>query len=336
MATLLRRLFGPAAALGLVLGMTSFGAAAAAAAQLTTFRLGEAAPANTFLAVWMADAAGLYQAQGLKLEIVPTVGGSQSGPDLASGRIHLMHIGLSSVVRANAAGGHLKAVGSLSNVNRATMFAAPAIKTNAELKGKIFGISSAGSESDAATTLVLRRLGLTRQDVIVKEIGVERLTPLRTGVIAATLLGEPQRKQALDMGLRVVADLYAERIPWLYSGLVVDAGYLKNNRDNVLRFLKATIEGNHMAITDERRAKAVLAKELALSDPKVIDASYANFKMEPPLDAEIDRQGAENVLTSVAPPGASRSLDDYIDMSLTSDLRKEGFMDAMAKKYRTP
>ena len=137
----------------------------------------------------------------------------------------------------------------------------------------------------------------------------------------------------MDMGLRMVADLYAERIPWLYSGLVVDADYLKNNRETLLRFLKATIEGNHIAIRDENRAKAVLVRELKLSDPKVIDASYANFKAETPPNAEIDRRGAENVLTSVAPSGASRHLDDYIDMSLTEDLRKQGFMAAMEKKY---
>src|SRR5262249_3976404 len=134
-------------------------------------------------------------------------------------------------------------------------------------------------------------------------------------------------------GLRVVADLYAERIPWLYSGLVVDADYLKNNRETLLRFLKATIEGNHIAIKDEKRAKAVLAKELKLSDPEVIAASYANVKAETPQNAEIDRRGAENVLMSIAPPGASRNLDDYIQMSLTQDLRKQGFMDAMEKKY---
>jgi len=331
LATILRRFFGPAAALGIIgLSMTGF---SAGAAELTTFKVGEASPANTFLAVWMAEAAGLYEAQGLKLEIVHTVGGRESGPDLSSGRIQLMHIGMSSVVRANAAGSHLKAIGSLSNVNRATMFAARQIRTDAELNGRIFGISSAGSESDAATTLVLQRLGLKREDVIVKEVGVERLTPLLTGAIGATLLGEPQRKQAMDMGLRVVADLYAERIPWLYSGLVVDADYLKNNRETLLRFLKATIEGNHIAIRDENRAKAVLVKELKLSDPNVIDASYANFKAETPPNAEIDRRGAENVLTIVAPSGVSRNLDDYIDMSLTEDLRKQGFMAAMEKKY---
>jgi ABC-type nitrate/sulfonate/bicarbonate transport system substrate-binding protein len=303
------------------------------AVEPVPFKVGEASPANTFLAIWVAQAAGLYEAQGLKLEIVPMVGGKESGPALKSGRIQLFHIGLSSVVRANLRGGELRSIGSLSNIIRATMFAAPNIKTNAALKGGTFGISSAGSESDSATTLVLRRLGLKREDVVIKEIGRDRLSPLREGAVAATLLGEPQRSEALALGLRVVSDLYAERIPWLYSGLTVDRGYLASNRDTLIRFLKATIEGNHLAVADAKRAKEVLAKELKLTDPKVIDASYANFKAETPPDAEIDRAGAENVISTMVPPNASHKLDDYIDTSLTDDLRRQGFMDAMAKKY---
>jgi len=169
--------------------------------------------------------------------------------------------------------------------------------------------------------------------VTVKEIGTDRLTPLRNGAVAATLLGEPQRSQALALGLRVVADLYAERIPWLYSGLTVDQGYLQSDRDTLVRFLKATIEGNHLAMTDEKRAKEVLAKELKLTDPKIIDQSYANFKVETPPNAEIDRVGAQNVLAAVAPNFASRNLNDYIDMSLIDDLHADGFVAAIEKKY---
>src|SRR4029078_13004444 len=117
----------------------------AGAAELIPFRVGEASPANTFLAIWMADAARFHEAQGLKLEVVHMVGGRESGPDLSSGRIHLMHIGMSSVVRANLAGRTLPCIGSLSNIVRNTMCAASQIKTNAELKGAIFGISSTGS-----------------------------------------------------------------------------------------------------------------------------------------------------------------------------------------------
>src|SRR5437870_2788167 len=118
------------------------------AAELIPFKVGEAAPANTFLAIWMAQAAGLYETQGLKLAIVPMVGGSESGPELKAGRVHLVHIGLSSVVRANTSGrGDLRTIGSLSNVIRSTMFTAPNVKNAADLKGGIVGISSAGSES---------------------------------------------------------------------------------------------------------------------------------------------------------------------------------------------
>ena len=317
-------------------GMVAWPLAARAqqGAKLTAFKVGEAAPANTFLAIWMAQAAGFYQSQGLQLDIVHMVGGSESGPALKAGRIDLMHIGMSSVVRANTSGrGDLRCIGSLSNVIRSTMFTAPNVKAARDLKGGVIGISSAGSESDSTTTLALTRLGLTRQDVTVKEIGVDRLPAVRDGEVAATVLGEPQRSEAFALGLNPIFDFYAERIAWLYTGLAVDRGYLRDRRDTLVRFLKATIEGNYLALADERLAKEVLARELKLSDPKIIDASYANFRVETPANAEIDRAGAQNVLATVAPPGVSHNLDDYIDMSLTDQLWAEGFIAAMEKKY---
>jgi NitT/TauT family transport system substrate-binding protein len=329
MATIGRREFVQAMA---VAPLTLMGGRAQAA-DLTPFRVGEAAPANTFLAIWMAEDAGLYQAQGLKLEIVPMSGGSKSGPELKSGHIHLMHIGMSSVIRANIAGDDLRNIGSLSNVIRQTMFTAPGIKNAADLKGGTVGISSAGSESDSTSTLGLRRLGLTRADVTIKEIGTERFSAVRDGKVSATVLGEPFRSQAFAAGLNPIVDFYAEHIPWLYSGLTVYRGYLQSNRDTLTRFLKATTEGNYLAMIDEKRAKTVLAKELQLTDPKIIDLSYSNFKSETPPNAEIDRKGAENVLNTVAPASASHNLDDYIDMSLTDGLRKDGFYAELEKKY---
>ena len=322
----------PTACIGIaVLG---FGAVAADAAELIAFRVGMAAPANTVLAIWMAQASGLFQPQGLQVSIVPMVGGSESGPTLKSGNIQLMHIGMSSVVRANTSGlGDLRCISSLANVIRSTMFAAPGVKTAADLKGKTVGISSVGSESDSTTTLALDRLGLRRQDVTIKEIGVDRLPYVRDGRVAATTLGEPSRSEAFAMGLNPIFDFYAQHIPWLYSGLTVDRKYLTDHRDVLVRFLKATIEGNYLAYTDEKRAKDVLAKELKITDPKILDISYSNFKAATPLNADIDRAGAENILDTTAPAGASRNLADYIDTSLSDGLRAEGFFEAMQQKY---
>jgi NitT/TauT family transport system substrate-binding protein len=299
--------------------------------QLVTFKVGEASPANTFFAIWMAQAAGLYEANGLKLEIVHVVGGKESGPDLTSGRIDLMHIGMSSVVRANSAGSDLVTVGSLSNIIRNSMFTAPGVTSAADLKGKAVGISSAGSETDPTTTLALRKLGLKRDEVTIKEIGVKRLDAVRNGEVAASLMGEPYRSQALALGMKPIVDLYADKTPWLYSGLVVHRTFLKDHRDQVKSFLKATVEGNYLAISHPDKAKPVLAKELAITDPKIIDVTYANFRAETPLNAELTREGARNIVEVLAP--ANKNVDAYMDDSVYNELKAEGFYAAMEKKY---
>ena len=299
--------------------------------ELVTFKVGEASPANTFFAIWMANAAGLYEANGLKLEIVHVVGGKESGPDLTSGRIDLMHIGMSSVVRANSTGSDLVTVGSLSNIIRNSMFTAPGITTAADLKGKKVGISSAGSETDPTTTLALRKLGLKRSDVTIVEIGVKRLDHVRNGEVAASLMGEPYRSAAMAMGMKPIVDLYVDKTPWLYSGLVVHRKFLKDHRDRVKRFLKATVEGNYLAVKDAAKAKPVLAKELGITDPTIVDVTYANFRAETPMNAEPTLEGAQNIIEVLAP--ANKNTDAYVDVTVFEELKAEGFYEAMKKKY---
>jgi ABC-type nitrate/sulfonate/bicarbonate transport system substrate-binding protein len=282
------------------------------------FKVGRSAPANTFLAIWMAEAAGFYGDRGLQIEVVPMVGGREAGPSLMGGHIQLMHIGLSSLVRANAAGADLVAVGSLSNVIRGTLFGAPGVT---ELKGGVFGISSAGSESDAAASLALGRLGLARADVTVKEVGIGRLAALLSGEITAAMLDEPQRSEAFKAGLPTIIDFLPERVPWLYTSLAVTGAYLRENRETVRNFLAATMDGNRLAAADEARGKAVLAEALALEDPETIDICYANFRDFTPEYAEIDIAGAENIIATVA-PGSGAVPADYIDTSLIDELRR--------------
>ena len=298
------------------------------------FRIGKAASANTFLAIWMAHEAGFYEAQGLAPEIVLMVGGREAGPSLSSGIIQLMHIGMSSVVRANLAGANLVTVGSLSNVIRCSLFTRKGVTMADQLRGGIVGISSTGSESDATTTLALGRLGLARDDITVREVGVERFSLLRDGAITAAMLDEPLRSEALTAGLNMIADFFSERVPWLYSGLVVHRPYLEDHRAEVAAFLKATIEGNHLAMGNESRAKAILKRELPLlADSDHLERSYANFKSLTPPFAEIDRQGAENIIDTLGPPGPANKVEDYVDISGLDALRDEGFFNAVQTRY---
>src|SRR5215472_4479717 len=210
-----------------------------AAAEMTELKVGISEPVNTVLALWMAQAGGFYAAQGLKVEIINMSGGSRGAEALQAGRIDVMHVGLSSVVRLNRAGADLRLIASLSNVIRFTFFSAPGVAKPADLKGGVIGVSAFGSESDATVTLALQRLGLTRDDVTLKEYGggMRRLAALKTGEIKATAINEPVASTAREAGMNVMVDLAAEHIPWLFSGVVVRRADVTGNRDALVRLL---------------------------------------------------------------------------------------------------
>src|SRR5206468_2566203 len=248
----------------------------------------------------------------------------------------IMHVGLSSVVRINRSGGDLRLVASMSNVIRFTFFSGEGVKTAADLKGGVVGVSTFGSESDSTVTLALERLGLKRGDITLKEYGgsTQRLAALKSGEIKATAINEPAASLAREQGVNVLVDLVAEQIPWLFSGVVIRRGDLRARPGVIGRFLKATIEGNHLAFSNEKLAKEVLAKELKLTDSRIIDISYGDFRLQSPLNMEPSIKGAENVIAKIGGEGSSR-VEDYLDMTLINDLRGLGVFAALERKYGT-
>jgi ABC-type nitrate/sulfonate/bicarbonate transport system substrate-binding protein len=290
-------------------------------------------PVNTVLAWYMARDAGFYAAQGLNVDIINMNGGSRGAEELQAGRIDIMHVGLSSVIRVNHAGGDLRVIGSLSNVIRFTLFSAPGVTGAAALKGGIVGVSTFGSESDSTVTLALQRLGMRRDDVTVKECGggSRRLQAVKSGEIRATALNEPTASLARAEGVNVLVDLVPDQIPWLFSGMVVRHADIAARRDVLLRFLKASIEGNYLALTDEKRAKGVLAKELKITDPKILDITYDDFKKQSPSNLEPSLEGAQNVLKQF--PNGSQNASDFVDTSLLDALKSDGLFAALQQKY---
>jgi NitT/TauT family transport system substrate-binding protein len=315
------------------LALTGWQSSSTHAAEPIAFKAGIADPVNTVLAWWTAQAAGFYAEQGLKVEILNMSGGSRGAEEVQAGRLDVMHVGLSSVVKLNRAGGDLRLIGSLSNVIRFTFFSAPGVKTAADLKGGVVGVSTFGSESDSTVTLALQRLGLARSDVALKEYGggPRRLAAVKSGEIKATTLNEPFTSLAREQGVNALVDLVPEQIPWLFSGVTVKRDSLTSRRDALTRFLKATIEGNYLALSDEKRAKEILAKELKITDPKILDISYNDFKQQSPPDLTPSRAGAENILAQF--PGGSSRPDDYVDTGILDELRQAGFFAQMQQKY---
>jgi NitT/TauT family transport system substrate-binding protein len=304
----------------------------APAAELTEIKVGISEAVNTVLAFWMAEEGGFFREQGLKVNIINMNGGSRGAQELQAGRIDIMHVGLSSVVRIDRGGGDLRLVASLSNVIRFTLFTAPAVRTAADLHGGVIGISTFGSETDTTVALALQRLGLARDDVTLKEYGggPQRLAVLKAGEIRATAVNEPMRSLAREQGFNPLVDLVPEQIPWLFSGVVVRRAMLAERRDVLTRFLKAVMEGNYLALAQESRAKAVLAREARITEAKIVDIAYDDFKQQSPHDIAPTAAAADTTIAQF-PPGGSAA--DYIDTTILDELRTQGFVAGLEHKY---
>jgi len=319
----------------ILMGETS---APVAAQEQTELKIGLSALVNTALPLYLADAGGFYAKQGLKVSISDMGGGTKGARALEAGEIQVMHVGLSGVVDRNAKGGDLRLIASLSNVMRFIFFSQPTVKTAADLKGGVVGVSSFGSESDIAATLALQKLGLTRADVTLKEVGgsPQRLAAIKSGAIKAAAMNEPVATMAREQGLFPLVDLFAEQIPWLFTGLAVNKSYLDGHHELLSRFIKATIEGSYRGLSDEKWAKDVLANKFKLKDPKIIDIAYTDFKAQMPVNAMPTRLAAENVLTQLQSFGVklkSQKVEDYVDTRILDALSKDGTLEALRKQY---
>ncbi len=133
----------------------SLAAPGAQAADPIPFKIGISAPVVTILPVWMAETGGFYAKEGLKVEVINMEGGTRGLQVLLSGEIQGMHVGLAPALLANVQGADLRLVTSTCNTIPITMFTKPG-GTTADLKGKTFGISTFGSETDIATSIVLK------------------------------------------------------------------------------------------------------------------------------------------------------------------------------------
>jgi NitT/TauT family transport system substrate-binding protein len=327
-----------AAALFVTPFVTLFVTWTARADDLTSFKIGISAPVVTIFPVWMAQAAGLDAKEGLKVEAISMEGGSRGVQVLLSGEIQAMHVGLAPVVQANKQGADLRLVTSTANTVPITLFGSPAIKTAADLKGKTIGISTFGSETDVAVSIALQRLGLTRQDVTISQIGgsSQRYGALLAGRIDAAPLLEPTITAAKEKGFTPLLDLAAAKTPWIFDGVVVTDSYLKDHRDTLMHFVRAYVAGAYLALSDAQKAKELIAQKYKTSDPTVIDATYSDFKRLMPLDAGPSMTGAQNViaqLQAIGLPVGSKDVNDYVDPSLIKELKQAGYFDTMAQAY---
>ena len=225
---------------------------------------------------WLAQDEGLFKKHGLDVQLQYMQSNTVVAA-LGSGQAQFALGGGSEVVSANAGGADLKLLGALVPVFPYRMEAPASIATLHDLAGKQVGISSPGSESDIATRLGLRRVGLDPdRHVHLTPVGSSqnRTAALKNGAIQGGLDQPPFSFQLEKSGFHSLFDMAALKIPAVNNAISVKQSYLQSHHDVAQRFVDALVEGLALIKKSREATIRVIGKHLKVTDPPVLDATY--------------------------------------------------------------
>lgn len=156
--------------------------------------------------------------------------------------------------------------------------ARPDIKSAAELRNKIIGISSFGSDTDLSMKIFAASGKLDpEKDMkrIVAGSTSTRLQGLKAGSLDATTLSPPFNVYAEQMGLHVLAYV-GDFLEFPQSGFTVSDATLKNKRELIKKLLRGTLKGLQFTLKNRAETVRFIAKDYKLQEV-VADKVYTSL-----------------------------------------------------------
>ncbi len=135
-----------------------------------------AAVSQSYSAIWVAREAGMFQRNGLNVELVFVGSGATNIQALINNDVQIAVTGSAAIVSAAAGGVDLVMVGSMYDGMLFDLIADKSIKTASDLRGKKIGISRFGGSSHYAVVAMVKKMGLDpARDVIIAQAGTDRM-----------------------------------------------------------------------------------------------------------------------------------------------------------------
>ena len=295
-------------------------------------RVAYAAVTAAFSIPWIAKEAGIFEKNGLDVELVYIAAGSRAVQTLVGGSIDIAAIGGPAGVDAKLAGADTVYVAI--PVNRVIVFtvAAPQIQRVEELRGKSIGVTRVGTVTDFFTRVYLRQNGLVPdRDVMIRGMGglPEIVAGLKAGQIEGGTFGFPAVLHAKAAGFRVLVDYNTLGFRYPLSTVIVTEKLLRTRESAIRRFLQSHIEAVHRFKTDPAFAMKVIGKYTNTTDQNMLQETqrvYADaFQRIPYPNIEDMKLGITQV-SETNPRAKGADPKDFVDPRLLREIEASGFV----------
>jgi len=196
---------------------------------------------------------------------------------LVAGDTQIASSGGPIVLSAVAAGADLEVTAAIAGLSPFALYTVPSVKTIADLKGKNVGISRAGSPSDIAMRMALRKNGINPdKDVRFVELGSTqaRTAALVQGTIQGGMANPLEANTLTKAGLHVVYDATKDKQPSAQSVVVAKRDWVAAHRNLMQRFIDALAQGMVRTRSDKAFALATMKKWFKSDNAQLMGSVY--------------------------------------------------------------
>src|SRR5215468_1857578 len=270
--------------------------------------------------VYIMKELDLPRKYGLDVDMLFVPVSSRAIQAALAGEIQFLTSGGVANINANVTGADFTGLTATLNTFVFKIIGNPEIKKPEMLKGKKVGISRLGGASDFSIRYALIQVGGEPEEVLA----------LQNKAVDAVILSEPFATVARRAGAGLVADLSQLGVPYTMHGIGVRKSYIKANRDIVVRFMKAYLEGIYVFKTNKEVALNVLKKYTRLDDLSLVQVSYNEMSQR--LIRRVpypDREGIQTIIDQLAqtrPQMKSLNPNDFIDPTILKEIEDSGFI----------
>jgi NitT/TauT family transport system substrate-binding protein len=310
-------------------------------AQLVKLNVGYSAISGDQLPAWVAKETGIFEKNGLDVQLIFFTGGTTAVLALVSGDVPFSQVAGSGVINSALGGSDaIMVAGGITSLNYWLM-SRPDIKTPEQLKGGSVAISRFGSATDFIANYALPKIGLTPgKDVTIVQIGSSpaRMDATLTGRVHATVINPPASFIAQKRGMNVLADVAKLGLVVQHTGVATTRGYIKDNPDVVKRYVKSQVEAVHRIYTDKETSLKVLNKYFGGNiEREILEKTWEGLLTEAILSKKQypSIEGIKTVLAPLAEKDArakAAKAEQFAELNYIKELDQSGYIDSLYKK----
>lgn len=298
------------------------------AAELITLRYGQnAASAGSLssLPLTVAERKGFFMREGINLIVVAIPGGTDRiVAALDKGEIDAGKNATPYLIQAVLKGSDAVAIVAQTTNPVYSLIVRPEIKSFADLRGKLLGMSTPGDTITLSTVRLLAAKGIKATDFRAKAVvgTAARFDCLKSGECAAVPMGQPEDLGAIKQGFPRLGFTYEAGADLIFNVDMTRRAWGDKNQETLVRFARA-FAASYEFINDFRNRSEVttmIKDSLKISD-EIAREIFAPY-LEParnvlPKKGELDLTAFNRVLALMGdagviptpPPAAERFID---------------------------